>query len=319
MARFLSISTLAFVILAASLLQTTGAKEKEKLKDFIAKGKLTKDDPRDQQRGGPTQVHVVSMKAGKTYNILMVSTDFDSYLRLLDPKGNQLEEDDDSGGDLNSLIVFNCTKDGDYKIVCTTFGPNMTGNYTLTVKTTGAVQQPSTAHSRMIGKSAPDFSADFAVNGKPARLKDLQGKVVLLYFWEVRSSSSEAMLPRLAGWNKAHKDKGLAVVGVTFYTSDIDQKLAFDKETGRVITADKANHKTDQTLMTEFAEHHKINHLLVALPKDEALSVFDEYCVNGLPQVVLIDRKGAVRMIDINGEKGSTQVEAELKKLLAEK
>lgn len=53
------------------------------------------------------------MKAGKVYTIDMVSKDFDSYLRLFDPKGNQLEEDDDSGGDLNSRIVFNCTQDGE--------------------------------------------------------------------------------------------------------------------------------------------------------------------------------------------------------------
>jgi len=82
----------------------------------------------------------------------------------------------------------------------------------------------------MIGADAPDFSADFAVNGKPARLRDLRGKVLLLYFWEVRSSTAAALLPRLAEWHKAHQANGLAIVGLTFYTSDIDQKLTFDKD-----------------------------------------------------------------------------------------
>jgi hypothetical protein len=59
--------------------------------------------------------------------------------------------------------------------------------------------------------------------------------------------------------------------------------------------------------------------LLLALPKQAALDAFDTYAVNGLPQVVLIDRKGVVRLIDVGGEKTSAYVETELKKVLAEK
>src|SRR5262245_21006191 len=110
MARILSIAVLAFSILAAGLAQSGAAKEKEKIKNFEAKGTLTKDDPKDAQRGGPLHVHVVPMKAGRTYTIDMMSSAFDSYLRLLDPKGNQLDEDDDGGEGLNSRITFNCTK-----------------------------------------------------------------------------------------------------------------------------------------------------------------------------------------------------------------
>ena len=137
------------------------------------------------------------MKAGNVYTIDMVSTELDSYLRLLDPKGNQLEEDDDSGGNLNARIIFNCTKDGDYKVVTTSFGPDMKGAYSLTVKTTGGIQVPSTAHKQMLGKPAPEINGDFAINGKAIKLADLKGKVVLLYFWEVRSSASVALLPAL--------------------------------------------------------------------------------------------------------------------------
>jgi hypothetical protein len=38
-----------------------------------------------------------------------------------------------------------------------------------------------------------------------------------------------------------------------------------------------------------------------------------------VPQLVLIDRKGIVRLIDVGGEKSSATVETEIKKLLAEK
>ena len=315
MARYLTIAILAFAAMAAGFTQAGGDKDKE----FRVQGKLTKDDPKDQQRGGPSHTHAVPMKAGKVYTIDMVSKDFDSYLRLLDPKGNQLEEDDDSGLDLNARIIFNCTKDGEYKIACTSFGPNATGAYTLTVKLTGtAAAQPSTSHARMIGKDAPDFAADFAVNGKAVTLAELKGKIVLLHFCDVRSSSSVALLPRLNTWEKAYQSKGLAIVGITFYPSDINQALGLD-ETGAVKTVKASDRKSDQALLGAFAAHHKVGHLLLALPKQNALDTFDAYVVNGVPQMVLIDRKGIIRLIDVGGEKGTANVESEIKKLLAEK
>lgn len=314
MARLLAFAILAF--LAATQLAPVVGKEKQKDKEFRHEGKLTKDDPVDEGRKGPKHVHKVQMKAGKIYTIDMVSRDFDSYLRLLDPAGRQLEEDDDSGGMLNSRIIFNCPKDGEYQIVATTFGANMKGAYTLTAKTSGTATPPSTAHTAMIGKDAPDFAADFAVNGKSGKLSDFKGKIVLLHFWEVRSSTSVDMLPKLNEWHKTYKAKGLAVVGVTFYTSEIGQKLAFDKEAGSVKTAKQADRKSDQELLKAFAAHHKVAHPLMVLPKQAALNAFDTYAVNGLPQVVLIDRQGMVRYVDVNGDKGSGQVEAQIKKLL---
>jgi AhpC/TSA family len=287
----------------------------EKGKDFVVKGRLTKDDPKDAMRGGPAQVHKIKLKAGSAYTIDMVSKEMDSYLRLMDPKGKQLDEDDDSGGDLNSRIVFNCTADGEYQIITTTFGADVNGgNYVLTVKTSGAVQKPTSAHVNMVGKPAPDFKADFALNGKAGQLADLKGKKVLLYFFDVRSSASAALLPKLAEWTKAHKD--LSIVGVTFYTYEIGQKLAFDKEEGKIVTIKKANRESDQELLKAFAQYHKIDHTLWLLTKQDALPAYDAYNVNGVPQIVLIDGEGMVRHIDINGEKGTANVEMELKKLL---
>jgi hypothetical protein len=318
MTRFWAIALLAFMVAAAGLTQISAGKEKDK--EFRVQGKFSKDDPKDQQRGGPSQVHVVPLQAGRVYTIDMVSKELDSYLRLLDGKDKQLDEDDDSGGNLNARIIFNCTKDGNYKIVCTTFGADMSnGSYTLTVKTTGVAQKPSTAHAGMIGNGAPDIEGNFAVNGKPVKLSELQGKVVLLDFCDIRSSSSVALLERLGEWHKAYKDKGLVIVGVTFYPSDINQALEFDKESGTIKTVKKADRKSDQTMFSEFAAHHKVGHLLMPLPKEAALTAFDTYVVNGVPQLVVIDRKGVVRMIDVGGEKTSPQVESEIKRLLGDK
>lgn len=319
MARYWVIAALA--LLAATGFTQGGAKEKEKDTDLQVKGKLSRDDPRDPQRNGPSQVHSVRMKAGKAYSIHMVGTQFAPLVRVQDSKGKDLVEDDGSN-DLNARILFNCTADGEYKIVCTSVNENIGGGaYSLTVKAAGAVQTLSAAHAKLIGSAAPDFAGDFTVNGKAAKLSGLKGKVVLLYFWEVRSSASSAYLPRFAEWNKAYKAKGLAIVGATFYPSDIGQKLGFDAdvEAGPIVTVAKADKKSDQALLQAFAKHHKVNHLLVALPKQAAFDAFDAYTVNGLPQVVVIDRKGVVRLIDTGGEKTSPYVEIELKKVLAEK
>lgn len=317
MARLIIFATLAFLLAAGNFIEAGGAKGKDKT--FEVKGKFTKDDPKDQQRSGAAHTHMVALKKGTTYTIDMVSSDVDSYLRLLDPKGKQLDEDDDSGGNLNSRIVFNCNADGDYTLVATTFGPNMYGAYVLTVKAAGALATPSTSHSAMVGKAAPDFTADFAVNGKPGKRSDFKDKIVLMVFFEVRSSACAELLPKLNDLQKSYKDQGLVVAGITYYMSDIGQAIAFDKETGATKTVKKGDRAGDQAVLREYAAYHKLTIPLLALPKQDALSAFDAYAVNGVPQLVLIDRQGRVRRIDVTGMKAVDQVEAEIKKLTTEK
>ena len=86
---------------------------------FLLRSLLEYDWARDyQQRPG-------------TYVVDMVSMVFDAYLRLEDAQGNQLAEDDDSGGDLNARIVHKSAQTGRYRIYATTFRANDTGAYTL--------------------------------------------------------------------------------------------------------------------------------------------------------------------------------------------
>jgi hypothetical protein len=285
-------------------------------KELKVEGELKKDDPPDAIRNGPSKVYVVRLKRGTSYTIEMMSGAFDAFLRLQDPKGKQLDEDDDGGGGLNSKIVFNCNADGNYRIVATAFNAGGMGKYTLLVRPSGAAPKVTSSHEQLLNKQAPDFQADFAVNGKAAKLSDFKGKVVLLAFWDVRSAACASTIPKLAAWHKDHQKDGLEVVGVTFYTFEIGDRVGFDKEKGSVTTIDKASKQTEQAMLREYAAFHKVAHPLMTLPKAEALKAFNAYGVNGVPQFVVIDREGVVRGVRV-GEKSVDALEPELKKLLA--
>ncbi len=293
-----------------------GGKDKPKFKDLKIDGELRPDDEKDSQRNTRCKVHLVTLNAGQRYTIDMVGRGFDAYLRLEDKAGKQLDEDDDSGGDLNAQIVFNCTRDGEYRIICTCFA-DATGKYTLTVKAAGAVA-PDASHAALLGSRAPDFDADGSINGPFTRLSDLRGKVVLLNFWAIQSGESVAAMARLRDWQKAHKEAGLAVVSVTYFNSELGHKLSFDRSTGVLGRPDTSDATTDRAMLEHFAAYYKLDHPLVLLHKDNAVTVFNNYLVDGLPQFVLIDRAGVVRFVCVgDGPIRNPDVVVEIKKLLA--
>src|SRR5262245_32398190 len=133
MARCWTIIVVVGAVAAIGIPVHGGGEPKEKIKDVKFQGTLDADSPKDPKRNTPCKIHTVPLKKGQRYTIDMAGAGFDAYLRLEDSAGMELAEDDDSGGDLNAQIVFDCPKDGDFKIYCTCVG-NGTGNYTLTIK-----------------------------------------------------------------------------------------------------------------------------------------------------------------------------------------
>jgi thiol-disulfide isomerase/thioredoxin len=182
----------------------------------------------------------------------------------------------------------------------------------------------------LIGKPAPNITGDFALNGKPVSLRDLKGKVVLVDFWAVWCGPCIATFPHLREWNKEYRDKGLEIVGVTTYF----ERYGFDKETGKLKTVGKAlkDEKTgkvklpaglkpmeEHEMLKDFAAHHKLDHRLLVVSRDEWKTASDQYKVRGIPTAVLIDRKGNVRMVRVgSSEPNAKALDAEMKKLLAE-
>ena len=65
----------------------------------------------------------------------------------------------------------------------------------------------------MIGKPAPDIEGK-DVDGKPVRLADLKGKVVLVDFWATWCPPCVASFPTLRQLAREYKDRGFAILGV---------------------------------------------------------------------------------------------------------
>jgi hypothetical protein len=112
------------------------AVQPSKVQELRSEGEITLQDAKDTVRpGSHFKAYPYKMEAGKYYRIDLVAKEqtLDPYLRLEDPAGKVVAEDDDSGGNLNSRIIYQAKATGEHKIICTTFGQGMTGKFSLTV------------------------------------------------------------------------------------------------------------------------------------------------------------------------------------------
>jgi S1-C subfamily serine protease len=101
--------------------------------EVTIEGELTDSDPFDGPKRTRRKLFYLKMQAGKSYQIDHRSTAFDAYLRLEDPNGSQVAFDDDSGGDLNARIVYECRSSGTYRIIATVLAIG-TGDFALSVR-----------------------------------------------------------------------------------------------------------------------------------------------------------------------------------------
>lgn len=192
---FVLFAILAVAILLLSSVQLAGARaavpepaaqkdepKKEPGKPLDVKGQLQDNDANDPTRNQPCKIYMVKLQKGKTYVIDMASVDFDTYLRLENTKGDQVAEDDDSGGGINGLdaqIVYTPEKDDAFKIVATRFAEG-TGNFTLTVREvtykTGKAQTLNNGQLKIESKLTNDDTED--VLGPKNRYKIYTVKMV---------------------------------------------------------------------------------------------------------------------------------------------
>ncbi|MHB8478078.1 MAG: TlpA family protein disulfide reductase [Steroidobacteraceae bacterium] len=142
------------------------------------------------------------------------------------------------------------------------------------------------ADSKAVGDMAPEFSrADLA--GKPVRLADYRGKLVLLNFWASWCGPCLEEMPRFSGWQREYGAQGLQVIGVS-----MDDDAAAAK---RFI----ARHPSSYPILLGDAELG-----------ESFGGVF------GLPLTYLIDPKGRI-VARYQGNGDLAKMEAKIKALLA--
>lgn len=95
---------------------------------------LTSNDSLDRVRTGSySKVHRLSLSAGRTYVIDLNSSALDPFLRIENAKGEEVAQDDDSGGNLNARFVLSPAKDDYYRLIVTTYKSAIKGTYNLSV------------------------------------------------------------------------------------------------------------------------------------------------------------------------------------------
>jgi predicted Zn finger-like uncharacterized protein len=98
-------------------------------------GVLSDDDPPNPFSGRPHKAYQVQLEAGKNYQFDLVSTDFDTFLFLLDAKNKKITEDENGGGPRNARIIYQAVASDAFRIHVTHFDKK-SGKFTLTVRRT---------------------------------------------------------------------------------------------------------------------------------------------------------------------------------------
>ncbi len=139
------------------------------------------------------------------------------------------------------------------------------------------------------GQGAPDIAL-VDLNGKPLKLSELEGKVVLIDFWASWCAPCKEELPVLEKLHKAYAADGLVIVGVNI-----------DKDAG---------------IAREFLTKNKLA-LSFPIVNDKSHDVAKRYAPPTMPSSYLVDRSGKIRYVHAgfrasDEEKLKTEIKAML-------
>jgi hypothetical protein len=102
-------------------------------------------------------------EAGDTLLIALESTEFDSYLELVDPDGLIVADDDDSGGDRNAELVYELETTGYFTIIARAYGDTGEGEYALSLEE--ALAEPTPEPTEEPGAGGGEIEIDDVVAG----------------------------------------------------------------------------------------------------------------------------------------------------------
>lgn len=110
----------------------------------------------------------------------------------------------------------------------------------LVLSSTAGLTEPN------IGDASPPLAVT-ELDGRSFDLNNLRGKVVLVNFWASWCAPCRKEMPRLNAYYRSHRDKGLAVIGIS-----IDRPQDFTKARGMAAALSYPAALANDNKLTEF-------------------------------------------------------------------
>lgn len=144
------------------------------------------------------------------------------------------------------------------------------------------------AKGQLLNSVAPEINFLWLSSGKEQKLSDFRGQVVVIDFWATWCGPCVASFPKIAEVVKHYEGKPVKFIGVT----SVQGMMMM--EGVPVETRDLAH---EVELMPKYMKEKSIT-WPIAISKEDVFNA--DYGVQGIPNMVIIDKEGVVRHIGIN-------------------